>query len=783
MTLLNAALAFGALTLVVPLGIHLLFRSRYRTVDWGAMFLLRDVVRVNRRRMQWHQWVLLAIRCAIPVVLALAMARPLLKGSSLLPGDAPMSLVMVVDDSLSMQAGMRRAGLLRHSQTILDSLSERDEVLLVRSSRPDEAHAITSPRQAIRLIADLPLTAGTTGINAALQGALEVSQEASHPQRRLVMLSDFQAASQPNPAGNSDETVPDADALNRLMRKQEWAPKLDWIDLNGDERQLDNVWIEEIRVLPLAVLAGRDCQLEAVVRNDSDQPQTSVPVIWSVGDDVFHRDTADIPARSSTHVRASFVPESTGSLAVRCAVQCRDSLSADNHRGVGLRVIRQVRVWMIDGKPSAEPLANETDFLKIALSPFAMRSISLPQRPTGLETRQQDQTDPIVTRTLARRTWAKSLEQAIDDFDERPDLLVLAGVRGLPTSDSLKLLRRFVRSGGSVVFFDGAEVDREAWNDRNFLPVKLGDVISAPNRTAETNATKRSFQILAPGPGFTPWQAIASESEGLWSDVQIDRLRQADPLDSQSATTILQTTDGNVLAVAAPMPLNADESEGESAALRKATSGQIVQFMIPGNTAWGNLPLRPVFLPMMQQLVLGLAGSQTRLNTDVGQAILVSQEDASIKPNEDFSSRLRVTGPDGELTTLDAIVGSDTIPNSRSWRLPNTDLPGTYLMENEGHEDWQEVRVVSVPATESRLRATPVATLESFAASISANRHTSGDQWVAADKDDRFGSEIWRLLVYGLLAFLLLEVLWQQRVGYRSVARGEKTQTLTGASI
>ena len=52
MTLLNGLLAFGALAFTVPLAIHLLFRSRFRTVDWGAMHLLDTVIRVNRRRIQ-----------------------------------------------------------------------------------------------------------------------------------------------------------------------------------------------------------------------------------------------------------------------------------------------------------------------------------------------------------------------------------------------------------------------------------------------------------------------------------------------------------------------------------------------------------------------------------------------------------------------------------------------------------------------------------------------------------------------------------------------------------
>ncbi len=106
MTLLNALLALGALAFTVPLAIHLLFRSRFRTVDWGAMHLLDSVIRINRRRIQLLHLLLLLLRCLLPVLLAFCLARPVLTGFRSLPGDAPQSLVLAIDDSRSMSARM-----------------------------------------------------------------------------------------------------------------------------------------------------------------------------------------------------------------------------------------------------------------------------------------------------------------------------------------------------------------------------------------------------------------------------------------------------------------------------------------------------------------------------------------------------------------------------------------------------------------------------------------------------------------------------------------------------
>ncbi len=88
MTFLNAFLALGALAFTVPLAIHLLFRSRFRTIDWGAMHLLGNVIRINRRRIQLMHLLLLLLRCMLPVLLAFCLARPVLTGFRSLPGDA-----------------------------------------------------------------------------------------------------------------------------------------------------------------------------------------------------------------------------------------------------------------------------------------------------------------------------------------------------------------------------------------------------------------------------------------------------------------------------------------------------------------------------------------------------------------------------------------------------------------------------------------------------------------------------------------------------------------------
>ena len=108
MNFLNIAMIGGLAAGAIPLIIHLFHKSRFKVVNWGAMHLLEAVLRTNQKRVKVEQWILLAIRTAIPILLALMMARPMWQGAKKLLGEQATSTAVLLDNSYSMEAG--RAG-------------------------------------------------------------------------------------------------------------------------------------------------------------------------------------------------------------------------------------------------------------------------------------------------------------------------------------------------------------------------------------------------------------------------------------------------------------------------------------------------------------------------------------------------------------------------------------------------------------------------------------------------------------------------------------------------
>src|SRR6188768_1102576 len=67
----------GLAAVSIPIIIHILNRRRFKTVTWAAMDFLLRAMKKNRRRLRFEQWVLLATRCLLLLLLGMALARPL----------------------------------------------------------------------------------------------------------------------------------------------------------------------------------------------------------------------------------------------------------------------------------------------------------------------------------------------------------------------------------------------------------------------------------------------------------------------------------------------------------------------------------------------------------------------------------------------------------------------------------------------------------------------------------------------------------------------------------
>src|SRR4051812_48387339 len=100
---LNAIMLIGVAAAVVPLVLHLLSRARYKDVEWGAMMFLEGADARKRQSARFTQMLLLVLRSVVIALLAIALARPIVRGKwAGQVSEGRVTAALILDCSASM---------------------------------------------------------------------------------------------------------------------------------------------------------------------------------------------------------------------------------------------------------------------------------------------------------------------------------------------------------------------------------------------------------------------------------------------------------------------------------------------------------------------------------------------------------------------------------------------------------------------------------------------------------------------------------------------------------
>src|SRR5271166_1481021 len=291
---LSPLLIWGTLLGAIPIIIHLLNRRRFRQVEWSPMRHLKLTIRRNRRRIQIEQLLLLLVRIALPVLLFLLLARPVLNPTGLekwLVGGGRTSQIVLVDDSLSMGYAIGGPPAFHRARevagAVIGAANPQDRCTLVAASAPRTPlfHEVEGTRRE-ELSGDalaLPLSDTHTSWPTVLAGIDEVVQSCTYPMRNLTIITDLRKS-------GWDASVGDV-----ARRWQEQGVRVRVVDVGGDE--VGNVALLALVPLERAILAGTETHWEATIRNDSPRVLSRAKAILRVDDRPTEVPLPEIPPR------------------------------------------------------------------------------------------------------------------------------------------------------------------------------------------------------------------------------------------------------------------------------------------------------------------------------------------------------------------------------------------------------------------------------------------------------------------------------------------------------
>ena len=732
MTFLNALLAFGATAFAVPLVIHLLNRSKYLTIDWGAMQFLDSSVKVNSRRVQWKQLLLLLIRCLIPVLLALAMARPLLESWKDTSGSTPMSLAILLDDSLSMQNLHKQPGRVGEDRTrlqraileilkILEELPAGSDAAILLGGKPVEIWDQHQPNDlAERLLAlsDRSESAGRLDLAQGTREAANWLDKSSNPRRHLLVVSDFQSSEWKSAQQDLAQDI--AKELSNRSVPIAWSfLKATPSDAVAVE---PNVSILELDLIPSQVVPQGKLSIIASIQNDS-QETTVVPVVLMEGLQEIERQTVSIGPNSTSTVRFAWSPTKAQDALIKVFVDHQDENASDHTITKVIRVRDPAKILIIDGDRKREAMQSESDFLRLALTPFSL----LRGEPGDLFT----------TSVVDPGGWNEAMLKDVRG-------VVCCNVSDL-NPDQRKWLRNFVDQGGGLLFClgDKVQIDKlNAWETIDQGGLRIG-----------------TFSPRSPWEGSV--KSTASPAFEL-SKASLDSL-------------------GSVRFVARHT-IKLDESPGLSPVVSVAFQDDqpfvLGMSLGAGRCFWmtgscddqdSNLPALPVFLPLVQRIMTtSLRWPTGWQETPLGEPWVENHFDMPAAGATKLATKLSVQLPGAP--TREILV-EPSLPNEPSRPI---DL-GSGRLEGVGQAmvgDSRWYHGFSLSTNERKQELSPpllaLDELDSIAKSASASVHGSADLWLEKERSNSSGKEIWTWFWLGLLAMFFAEMFLQQSLSPRT---------------
>jgi len=605
-TFLNPSFLWGLPVVSIPILIHLLSRRRPITSQFSSVKFIQLASTTVVRRFKLKQLILLILRSLILLLLTLLFARPVVRRMPLFAQaeGVSRSSVILIDNSYSMgyvEEGESRFALAKKvARRILKMTKRGDRAALFLIS--DEVKPLVSYLTDDKQILWERLEKGTlsfrpTNLLPGISQAYKILQESGSPNREIILITDLGINGWQGIDGKSIK---------------EFDPEVKFIIIDLHRELLSNVTVSKVDCRRLTM--GETSQISAKIRNYSKEkisrlfvsvylePQSKFQIDRETGKKVG-QGFVDLKGGREASKDFFYNFPREGTYLGKVEIQ-EDSLPSDDRFYFKAEAVEKIKVLLIDGHPGISSFSSETFYLTLSLSPTTSEVSTIQS--------------PLVVKVVTPDGFP---QEKLDDFS----VIFLANV-GKVTSSLRERLTNFVREGGGVVFSLGDNVNAQEYNLNfdNLLPAKLVEVRGK-------SKGERGFKAIDFQDFTHPiLQVFAQGKEG---DLTRTRFYQYFATQVKpSAKVVLGLADGLPLLI-----------EGE---LPYPGAGKVLLFTSTLDRDWNNLPSKPVFLPLIQQMVRYLALSTLR--EEHWGTFLVGEEISYGLGSGELPPSVEIIGPQGK---------------------------------------------------------------------------------------------------------------------------------------
>jgi len=716
---------FAGLAAAIPVILHMINRQRAKDLPFSTLRFLRISVQKTRRRRRIHDVFLMLLRMLVLLLIALGLAKPTLTNlRSLLGGGARSAVAIVLDNSASM--GMIDQGRLRFDTAanaalqILDELGDGDQVALYLTGGPafpEQAKLDRSHDKVRQMLAQATTSYERADLAIKVQNARKLLAKSEATNKQIYVLTDLQELCWEGLKQESDESG--GEAGKNLSEEEQKAREIPIIFVDCNRAPEPNVAVQGIELEAMVPVAGLpvDCTVElfnaaSVARQrhfelyiDGVKQQMLIDSNW-----VASSPDLNLPPEGREKLSFKFVFQRGGLHRGEIRLAGDDGSKLDDRRFFTMEVDQGIPVAIVDAQRHEIPYLEDSFYVNQALAPARAAGWAI---------------------TTAKLTAADLLSESLSDYT----VIYLVNLPP-PDVDTAERLRTYVENGGNLVWICGDNVDPQGYNRMNeqarqqLLPAPLLEI-----RTPDAAEGRDTWNISFLDKKH-PALSHVVEPASLYQSVLVYKHVRMDTGAAPGAWIMARLDDGEALLVQ-----------------RNVEQGSVTMLATSAHVGWTNLPLRPIFLPLLARMTFELAGAEQARHVALAGSPLVVQFEDQIRP-----LAVEVLPPSGATIRLKTEAEGGT--PAKEFRYADTHDVGIYVLRLlEAVRPTQLVYSVNIDPDEAdptkierekleeRFSPTPLVFAEN------PDDLSSTFAWL------REGTSLWGLFLSGVLFFLVFETL------------------------
>ena len=326
MTFLNPAILIGLAAATIPVIIHLLNLRKLKKIEFSTLIFLKELQKNKIRRVKLKQWLLLALRVLIILLIVTAFARPTLEGVSIggTTSAAKKTALFILDDSFSMSVVDQNGSYINQEvQTVkelLSNLEEGDEagLILISGDTDGEVPVTTNINSVSEKLKNINASNASGTINSALIKTSNLILESKNFNKEIYLLSDFQ-----KDRIAIEQNLTD---LGKTLNEQVKLYSFDYSD-----KEVYNIGVSNLKVVTKIFEINKPISLEATITNYSNQKVNNLVVSLFVGGKRSAQKSIDLASNQAKIVQLEGTANENGFVDIIVEIE-DDEVSVDNKR-------------------------------------------------------------------------------------------------------------------------------------------------------------------------------------------------------------------------------------------------------------------------------------------------------------------------------------------------------------------------------------------------------------------------------------------------------------------